>query len=236
MKNDYTNELHEHYHDRTHASAGIIVPMVLDDLNVHSVMDVGCGHGVWLTLFSQHGVSNLAGIDGDYIQASDLLRQDINFQNMDLNAPEIGAVSEAYDLVISLEVAEHLQPSSSESFVDFLCSMSSAALFSAGIPGQRGDHHVNCRPHAYWKELFASRGYNAFDPYRVRMWHEEDVMLCYRQNMFLFVKEGSDVIKAGRSLPRASCLTLIDEGLMEYRNSWKQTLKMAFYRALNKYI
>lgn len=49
-------------------SAEVVVPIVLDLISPKSVVDAGCGVGIWLKSFMDHGVMSVCGIDGDYIK------------------------------------------------------------------------------------------------------------------------------------------------------------------------
>ena len=48
-----------------------------------------------------------------------------------------------FDLVVSLEVAEHLPSECAETFVDSLTGLGPIVLFSAAIPHQGGTNHAN---------------------------------------------------------------------------------------------
>lgn len=92
-----------------------------------------------------------------------------------------------FDLVISLEVAEHLPPSSSESFVETLTTHGKVVLFSAAVPGQGGVNHINEQWPAYWKRLFEAREFLLVDCLRDRFWNNQEISPCYRQNIMLYV-------------------------------------------------
>jgi hypothetical protein len=96
-----------------------------------------------------------------------------------------------FDLVVSLEVAEHLPPESAVSFVNTLCQLGDVVLFSAAIPFQGGEHHVNEQWPDYWAAMFESRGYFACDIIRPLIWNDARVSWCYRQNTFLFLNEAA---------------------------------------------
>ena len=50
-----------------------------------------------------------------------------------------------YDLVMSLEVAEHLEPDSTEVFLESIArNAKDLILFSMAGPGQPGERHINC--------------------------------------------------------------------------------------------
>ena len=65
----------------------------------------------------------------------------------------------AYDLVFSIEVAEHLPLSMHAALADLLVRhVSGFLVFSAGRIGQPGVGHIGNRPADEWIELFTSRG------------------------------------------------------------------------------
>jgi hypothetical protein len=99
------------------------------------------------------------------------------------------ALNRRFDLVVSLEVAEHLPPEAAEVFVQSLTGLGSVILFSAAIPFQGGTHHVNERWPRYWTELFAKRGFRAIDCVRPRLWNNPRVDLCYAQNTYFVVDQ-----------------------------------------------
>src|SRR5205814_1764959 len=71
-------------------------------------------------------------------------------------------------------------------FVDNLTRHGSLIVFSAAIPGQGGEHHVNEQPWEYWRVKFADRGYEVFDFLRPRMREDRSIYHCYRFNSFIF--------------------------------------------------
>jgi hypothetical protein len=98
------------------------------------------------------------------------------------------SLSERFDLAISLEVAEHLPRRSASGFVRSLCQLAPIVLFSAAVPGQGGEHHVNEQWPEYWRQAFANHHFVMFDPFRPLLWHDERVAFYYRQNLFLFIR------------------------------------------------
>jgi hypothetical protein len=92
-----------------------------------------------------------------------------------------------FDLVQSLEVAEHLPPGAASSFVGTLVAHAPLILFSAAPPGQGGEHHVNEQPMEYWRALFRRHGFQAVDAIRRHLVGETRVEPWYRYNSMLFV-------------------------------------------------
>jgi SAM-dependent methyltransferase len=170
-------------------SAEIYLKFMWRFFQPRSVLDVGCGRGAWLKVCHDLGSTALFGFDGDWNSQSLMIDPTIKFQAIDLNKPF--HLSEKVDLAMTLEVAEHLQPSSASQFVKSMTEASDRVLFSAAFAGQGGINHINEQPHSYWAEIFAALGFAPFDLFRARFWGEEKVCYWYRQNTFLYVKRDS---------------------------------------------
>ena len=56
-----------------------------------------------------------------------------------------------FDLVVSLEVAEHLPKECADIFVDSLVRLGPIILFSAAIPQAGGTCHINEQWPEYWR-------------------------------------------------------------------------------------
>jgi SAM-dependent methyltransferase len=179
-------------------SSEIIIPIVLKILgNISSVVDMGCGTGPWLSVFNSYGITDFTGIDGDYVNEDALVITKEHFKAYDLNKPL--DLRRTFDLVVSLEVAEHLYPQNSETFVKTLIKHGSIILFSAAIPFQGGTHHFNEQYQDYWSEIFKKNGYFAIDCIRPKIWDNKSVYWWYRQNIILYIKketiENNDTLK-----------------------------------------
>ena len=100
-----------------------------------------------------------------------------------------------FDLVISMEVAEHLPAKTADRYVTLLTSLSSVIVVTAAPPGQggrAGTDHINEQPPFYWMAKFDQRGFQ-HDEALSRDWREKwraagDVALCYYQNLMIFTK------------------------------------------------
>jgi hypothetical protein len=89
-----------------------------------------------------------------------------------------------FDLVVCLEVVEHLEPSSAETIIGSLCRHADEVLFSAAAPGQAGTHHINCQWPSYWQKLFNNHGFVCRDDLRWKLWDNDAIEPWYRQNLF----------------------------------------------------
>lgn len=168
-------------------SAKVVVPMLLDMYPAKSVIDAGCGDGSWLSVFKENGAETVFGVDGNWVDVSQLRISEKNFERRSLDKSI--DVDEHFDLSMSLEVAEHLPPERAKGFVDELCALAPVVLFSAAIPDQGGHHHINEQWPAYWAEYFAANGYRLIDTLRLTIWNRDDVCWWYKQNLLLFASE-----------------------------------------------
>jgi SAM-dependent methyltransferase len=181
----YPERAYRNWRDRSLGSARQIVPLIMEYVRPRSVVDVGCGLGMWASVFLEHGIENLLGIDNQTVPQDSLVIPRDRFMTHDLGRPL--QLQARFDLVVSLEVAEHLPPSSAETFVETLTGLGPVVVFSAAIPLQRGRGHINEQWPAYWAELFERRGYRAVDCLRKRIWNDDRVEPYYSQNMVVYV-------------------------------------------------
>jgi SAM-dependent methyltransferase len=180
----YTADYYRALQEGARRSAEVIVPLVLELVQPRSVIDVGCGVGTWLSVFKECDVADIWGVDGEHIERAMLEFPPERFLPFDLEHPF--RVGRRFDLVVSLEVAEHLPASCAETFVESLALLGPVVLFSAAVPFQGGEHHVNGQWPEYWANLFRERDYVAIDCLRRRIWHNESVDWWYAQNVLLF--------------------------------------------------
>lgn len=175
------------------SSAKIILPLVLDLINPKSVLDLGCGIGTWLFVAKDLGISDVLGVDGDYVDR-DLLSKylkDIEFESHDLTHPlDLG---KRFGLCLCLEVAEHLPESASDFLIETLIRHSDIILFSAAIPGQGGQNHINEHWPTFWAEKFLKHGFVFLDIIRPLIWDNAIVDFWYKQNIFLVVKDSHEL-------------------------------------------
>jgi SAM-dependent methyltransferase len=168
-------------------SSAIVVPLVLEYVKPTSVVDVGCGTGGWLAEFRKHGIEDVYGVDGPWVSKELLEIPDDRFRVADVGQPI--RENRRFDLVISLETAEHLPADAARIFVDSLTTLGSVVVFSAAIPFQGGNNHLNEQWPDYWAALFAERGYTFVDCLRPRVWNNPTVEWWYVQNMFFVVEQ-----------------------------------------------
>ena len=173
----------------TRAAAVAVGNILQGWIDPHSVLDLGCGTGTWLRVLAAGGRRVVFGVEGEAYRPHELeidpdlvLTADLG-QTIDLHR--------RFDLVVCLEVAEHIDAASADTVVANCVRHADLVLFSAALPGQQGIHHVNEQPPEYWAERFARYGYAVLDVIRSRIWHDPQIPVWYRQNILLYVREGS---------------------------------------------
>lgn len=168
-------------------SAKHIIPILMENIKVKSVLDIGCGQGTWLSIWQELGVKDVIGIDGKYVDKTNLLIPENLFYARCLN--EGFALNRKFDLVQSLEVAEHLPGKNARNFVKNIVAHGNIILFSAAPKGQGGHHHINEQDYNYWKDIFYEYGYIAVDFLRPIIRCNSKICPWYRYNTILYVAE-----------------------------------------------
>jgi len=102
----YTKEFYRIQQPGSLQAARTIVPLVAQLIKPKSVVDVGCGTGTFLSVFRENGIEDILGIDGNYVDRNMLLIPKEYFLPQDIT--KSFKLGRRFDLVVSLEVAEHL--------------------------------------------------------------------------------------------------------------------------------
>lgn len=192
---DFFNSLFEGSDIKSKNYKKYYLPMLKQITEIESMVDVGCGIGVLLKSAIECGIEEVIGIDpyngGELLQ----IPQD-RFLSFDLSKIDeqydvlINMINEKkFDLAACLEVGEHLPDYCANNLVRFLTSCSNLVFFSAAIPGQCGDGHINEQWPIYWEKIFKKYGYVRVDYFRKKLWNEYEIEGYYRQNICLYVKE-----------------------------------------------
>ncbi|MGH2747931.1 MAG: class I SAM-dependent methyltransferase [Actinomycetota bacterium] len=164
-----------------------IVPLLQQIVMPTSVIDVGCGRGTWLATFVARGVADIMGVDSPHMDVETLFFPPERFLGIDLERPF--SIGRTFHLALSLEVAEHLPEGSAKEFVRSLTRLAPVVAFSAAIPFQGGDHHVNEQWPSYWAKLFEAQDYSPIDCLRRDIWRLGLNAWWYAQNLILYVSQ-----------------------------------------------
>ncbi len=185
-----TDIQYEHIYDADNElSAKEILSYVFTLKKINSVIDIGCGAGSWLNV-AQGYRKEILGVDGIRVDDKLFKLKDHNFLLHDLRVPL--QLNKKFDLALCLEVVEHLESNYADNIVETITNHSDLVLFSAAIPNQTGDHHVNEQWPNYWKDKFQKRNYKAYDILRPIFWENKKIEWWYRQNIILFSRENNN--------------------------------------------
>lgn len=186
MQHSYSKAFYTWQRVGSRYSASRILPLVLDAVRPHRVVDVGCGVGTWLSVARDLGVPQILGVEGHWVQSLPATYPDLEIRAANLE--QALKLDETFDLAISMEVAEHLSPARANSFVADLVALAPNVLFSAAVPGQGGNNHVNEQWQSFWADRFAAHGYGPRDIVRPKVWDHWGVAYWYKQNAVLYSK------------------------------------------------
>ena len=99
-------------------SAVPLIALMRRYLHVSSVLDVGCGRGVWVDEWRRAGVEDALGVDGSYVDPDRWAVPATHMVALDVSLPF--RLERHFDLVQSLEVAEHISASRADTLIDNL--------------------------------------------------------------------------------------------------------------------
>jgi len=142
-------------HEKYVESASNVADILFRYLAPSSMVDVGCGCGVYSYLFQKKGVRVLS-LDG--VRPPEEESYPVSITVRDLTVP-FGNLWGKFDVALCLEVAEHIPEDLSPAFLQNITSLSDRLVLSAAPPGQGGHHHVNEQPKRYWVRRLAERGF-----------------------------------------------------------------------------
>lgn len=190
MESDiYTESFYSRISKWSQSTAKIVAPLMMELIKPTTVVDVGCGDGTWLWEFKALGADKVLGLDGDYVSTEILKISPDNFIPCNLVDPP--KLETNFDLALCLEVAEHLPYENSYGLVDYLTRLSDVVLFSAAIPFQPGDNHINPQWQEFWREAFERENYLPITTIREKIWNERSVPFFYKQNMILYINQNA---------------------------------------------
>lgn len=197
QKYKYDHKFYQSVESRANLAAQLVFEALYKVVNFKTVVDLGCGSGIWLKKSIVNGASTVVGIDLpnsiDLIRRNSLFTTYIKEETITLIERDFvedpdSAIPIA-DIAICIEVAEHLPKQLSSNLVDRLCEASDCIVFSAAQPGQGGTYHINEQPLSYWTELFIRKGYAAYDLFRPLLSQNQEVPRFYSLNLLFFIKQ-----------------------------------------------
>lgn len=143
----------EHLPDAIAFDEGLIRSIV-ESCQPHTALDLGCGLGYFVQFLRAQGVDSwgveAANMGNSFKAPGYQIERDLS-QPFDLE--------QKYDLVICLEVVEHIPHSLEDTVFDNIVRhVGKYLLFSGATPGQQGTGHINEQPESHWFAHLVRRG------------------------------------------------------------------------------
>ena len=136
-----------------------IADKIVEDIHPSTVLDVGCAVGYLVAALRDRGIEAY-GIDVSEYAISHA-REDIKHYCRVCSALESlpSDLPQRYDLVVTIEVAEHLYEEDGKTFVKNICIYSDNILFSSTPDDITEKTHFNVQQPEYWAKRFAENGF-----------------------------------------------------------------------------
>jgi glycosyltransferase involved in cell wall biosynthesis len=184
---------------------------IKENINPKKVVDIGCGPGTYVYSLRDNNV-NAYGYDiDDRVDGKDYLKKLSLFE-----------VNDKSDVVICLEVAEHIETSLSDSIVDSIIrnvNDDGMIIWTAAIPGQGGVGHINCQTKEYWEEKFISRGFYrdcTIENNLLEYIRSGPYMGWFLQNLMVFKLKTQNIKKKTGEIDMPFSVGVFDEKLKEH--------------------
>lgn len=178
-----------------------IADRIVMDIAPRTVLDAGCAMGFLVEALRQRGVEAF-GLDVSEYAIQNVLPTVRAFcQRSSVSDP----LTQKYDLIVCMEVLEHLAARDVEHAIANLCAHTDDILFSSTPLDYKEATHFNTQPPEYWAEWFARNGFFRdvdFDasfvtPWAVRFRHRTDpvprLAREYERKFWLLWKENTDL-------------------------------------------
>jgi SAM-dependent methyltransferase len=134
---------------------GKIADRIVSDFHPQSVLDAGCAKGFLVEGFRSRGVEAW-GVD-----LSEFAIQAVHPDIKDYCF--VGSIAQPlprkYELIISIEVVEHMPPEEAVRAIENLCQYSDNIIISTSPYDYKEATHMNVHPPEYWARQFARFGF-----------------------------------------------------------------------------
>ena len=134
---------------------GVIADRIASDIGPTTVLDAGCALGFLVEALRNRGIEAYGFDISEFAIAN--VHPSVKPYCWVASATE--PLSRRYDLIVSVEVLEHLARDDAERAVANLCAHTDDVLFSSSPEDFREATHVNVQPPEYWASLFARHSF-----------------------------------------------------------------------------
>ncbi|WP_316507059.1 glycosyltransferase [Nitrosopumilus sp.] len=132
-----------------------IAEKIENEINPKTVLDVGCAKGFLVEKLRKRGIEAY-GID---ISEYAISQVDESIKDYCKVGSILEEFDRKYDLIICIEVVEHLYNDDSKIALDNLCNYSDDILFSSSPIDFEEETHHNVQNPSYWASLFAKKNF-----------------------------------------------------------------------------
>ena len=180
---------------------GSIAENIVKKINPHTVLDAGCAKGFLVESLRNRGVEAF-GVDISEYAIQQVYEP---FKSYCWVASITDPFPQQYDLIVTIEVIEHLPKLESEQAIRNLCQHTDDILFSSTPFDYKEVTHFNVQPIEYWAELFAIEGFYRdvdFDASFITPWAarfvrkktpKNRIVHDYERKFWLLWKENTDL-------------------------------------------
>jgi SAM-dependent methyltransferase len=178
-----------------------IVARITNEIQPKTVLDAGCALG-----FLVEGLRN-QGVEAYGVDISEFAISSVHVSIQPYCW--VGSVTEPfpqkYDLIVSIEVLEHMPKEQSELAVANLCQHADDILFSSSPVDYKESTHFNVQPPEYWVSVFARHGFYRdvdYDASFITHWAVrfrkltdpvQRVVADYERKLWLLIQESQSV-------------------------------------------
>ena len=138
---------------------GMIADRIVADIHPKTVLDAGCAMGYLVAALRDRGVEAY-GVDISAYAISKV-REDVRpFCKVgSLTEPLPAGLPDRYDLVVTVEVLEHLYEDEGRQAIRNLCQLTDKVLFTSTPDDFTEPTHVNVQQREYWCRVFFENGF-----------------------------------------------------------------------------
>lgn len=167
-------------------SAVTMAHTIAHELCPTSVLDLGAGPCAHANALATYGCEVLA-VDGS-VHAARFASSTVRFMVADLRRPL--DLQRTFDVVLCLEVAEHISEEAEDILCETLVRHTGRWLIATAAPsGQYGRHHVNPKPLTFWIEKLSALGLRHEREMAIRwqgVWRSRNVLSYFVDNLMIF--------------------------------------------------
>lgn len=134
---------------------GGIADRIVSDIGPTTVLDAGCALGFLVEALRARGVQAF-GLD---ISEYAIANVHPSIRPFCWVGSLLDPLPQRYDLIVTIEVLEHIPPAEAERAIANLCAHTDDILFSSTPFDYKEATHCNVQPPEYWAERFARHGF-----------------------------------------------------------------------------